>query len=642
MRVYLPLFLVALIVGCSEQPPSVQFTTSLLFSDGAVLQRNTPVPVWGTASPGTAVTVKLNDQTQATAPDADGNWEVIMDAHEAGGPHTLIISTPDSMHRAEDVWFGDVWIASGQSNMEWRVRASANAEEEILAGNDNHIRHFKVPLTWSYKTEDHLAGGEWQAADSTTVGDFSAVGYYFARDLRAATGVPIGILNTSWGGSRVEAWLDTESQLESADEVQAYLDGAQARKDSLTQVFEALRNAPGTEDPGMVGSEAVWADPALDETGWVDMPAPAMFEANGFEGLSGYVWYRGQVTLTEEQAEGEATLMLSMIDDRDETYINGQLVGETDRFRLPRTYSIPEGTLQAGENLIAIRLYDGGGNGGILSPEESGHPYHLVTSSGDVALPTTWKFRIGQPIVDAGSPNQQPTLLYNKMVHPILSYPMTGFIWYQGESNGGNPDDAQRYAAQFQNLITLWRDLWDNDSAPFLFVSLANFRQPVEEPAESNWALLRESQSSALSLPNVGQAITIDIGEANDIHPRNKQDVGRRLALAARHFAYGEEIVYSGPIYSRHEIEGGEVRLYFDHVGGGLVSKDRPLGGFAIAGADSQFVWAEARIDGETVVVSSSEVSEPMAVRYAWADNPVRANLFNMENLPAAPFRTDQ
>ena len=639
MRLFSTLFAFALLIAGCSRPAEVPFTTSLLFSDGAVLQRGIAVPVWGTATPGTTVRIALNDDAQEVAADADGAWRVELAPQVAGGPYTLTIVTPDMTHQAQDVWFGDVWVASGQSNMEWRVRASMDAEQEIRAASDAQLRHYKVPLTWSFEPESSLAGGQWHSTDSTTVGDFSAVGYYFARELRAATGVPIGILNTSWGGSRIEAWLDINSQLEDSAAVQRGLLAALAKDDSLAQIFEASRNAPGTEDPGMVEGAAVWADPDLDDTDWADMPAPALWEAHGFEGLSGYVWYRGTLTLTEVQA-GAATLKLSMVDDRDQTYVNGTLVGETGRFRVPRTYEIPAGILQPGENSIVIRVRDTGGNGGII---ESDHPFQLETPGGIVPLPDTWKFRVGEYFVDAaGNPNQQATLLYNKMVHPILPFPVTGFIWYQGESNAFATEDAKAYRAQFQKLITRWRALWQNESAPFLFVSLANFRASQGEPGESDWALLRESQSAAVALHNVGQAITIDIGEANDIHPRNKQDVGWRLALAARHFAYGETLTYSGPTYASHAIEGNEVHIAFDHIGDGLMIKGGGrLGGFAIAGADGRFVWADARVYGDKVIVSSPAVAEPAAVRYAWADNPDKANLFNRNGLPAAPFRTD-
>ncbi len=449
------------------------FTVSRLFSDGAVLQRNAVVPVWGTAPSGTSVAISFDGALQEAEAGPDGTWRGALEPRAAGGPHTLTISAGDQTLDIQDVWFGDVWIASGQSNMEWTVANSANAANEIRSADDPRIRHFKTPRSWAYEPESTLAGGAWRQADSSHVGQFSAVGYYFARALRTAVDVPVGILNTSWGGSRIEAWLEP---------------------DALTMAPEEIARR-----------------------------------------------------LDEHKERGEE-----------------------------RT-------------------------------------------------------------------NHQPTLLYNKMIHPLLPFPVTGFLWYQGESNAGNAEDAERYAVQFQSLISSWRSAWGNDTAPFLFVSLAGFRAAPLEPGDSNWALLRESQSAALALPNVGQAITIDIGEADDIHPRNKQDVGLRLALAARRLSYGEDLAYSGPLYRDHVVEGDRAILSFDHAESGLVARGSSQpGGFSIAGTDGQFVWADARIVDDTVVVSSDSVANPVAVRYAWADNPDRANLYNEEGLPAAPFRTDR
>ena len=458
-------------IAYGQSGPDDSFTVSRLFSDGAVLQRNVAVPVWGTAPSGTSVTITFDGMLQEAEAGPDGTWRVALEPRDAGGPHTLTISAGDRILDIQDVWFGDVWIASGQSNMEWVVANSADAAREIRSAHDPHIRHFKVPRTWAYDPESTLAGGEWRPTDSSHVGQFSAVGYYFARALRTSVDIPVGILNTSWGGSRIEAWMDPDALMIDPEEI---------------------------------------------------------------------------ARLLQEYKEG-----------------------------------------------------------------------------GDERV------------------NHQPTLLYNKMIHPLLSFPITGFLWYQGESNAGNEEDAERYAMQFQSLISSWRSAWGNDTAPFLFVSLAGFRPAPLEPGDSNWALLRESQSAALTLPNVGQVITIDIGEADDIHPRNKQDVGLRLALTARHLAYGEDLVYSGPLYRDHVVEGDRMILFFDHTGSGLVARGSSQpGGFAIAGSDGRFVWADARIDGNTVVVSSDSVTKPVAVRYAWADNPDRANLYNKEGLPAAPFRT--
>ena len=625
------------LAGCGGSN-SGPLTVSKLFTNGAVLQQNTPVPVWGTAPAGTRVSVALDDAVQTARAQSDGTWQVNLEPRQAGGPHRLVTATATDTLVAEDLWFGDVWIASGQSNMEWPVSVSNDAENEISSANDPLLRHYKVPRTWAYEPEDTLAGGEWQPASPDHVGSFSAVGYFFARELRATQDVPIGILNTSWGGSRIEAWMTPEALQTTHEDIQFMMAAMRYRADSLSQHFRDTYGASDTEDPGLKDSVAVWADPALDTADWIEIPVPEIWEDAGVTDLDGIAWYRKTVMLSEEAASTDAMLHLGTIDDRDMTWINGHFVGETRGVRQLRAYSVPADLLQPGENTIAVRVHDTGGLGGMATDQGG---LELVAGDETVPLSGMWQFQVGQFVVNpVRSPNQQPTLLYNKMIHPILSYPITGFIWYQGESNGNSPEDAERYAVQFQSMINLWRELWQNERAPFLFVSLANFRAALDEPAESNWGILRESQSAALELENVGQAITLDIGEANDIHPRNKQDVGKRLALAARRLAYGEDLVYSGPTFRDHVIEHGRVAITFDHVGSGLVAHGDALGGFAIAGADSAFVWADARIEDNVVIVSHPTVAEPISVRYAWADNPDRANLFNVEGLPAAPFRT--
>ncbi len=636
-----PLILLALLLafGCSGPGVEAPLTVSRLFSDGAVLQRNTTVPVWGTATAGETVTVALDDAVQEVRAGRDGTWRAEIQAHEAGGPHRLAVSTTDEELEFGDIWFGDVWIASGQSNMEWPVIVSQNAEQEIREANDPMIRHLKVPHSWAYTPQSTLAGGEWHPADSAHVGAFTAVGYFFAQSLRESMDIPVGILNTSWGGSRVEAWMNPDMLEVHPDSVAARLEADSLAYEELLQTYTVEHGASDSEDPGFADSIAVWADPALDLAQWSDIAVPGSWESAGYEGLDGIGWYRTTIELSGDQLPG-ATLHLGQLDDRDMTWVNGVLVGQTQGVQNLRVYELPEGVLQAGTNTIAVRIQDFGGNGGMLGMEDD---LRIESGGGTTLLGETWKFRIGMFSVNRNAgKNHVPTVLYNKMIHPILSFPATGFIWYQGESNAGNAEDAAAYASLFQSMISGWRDLWNHDDAPFLFVSLANFRAAEPEPGDSHWAILRESQASALSLDNVGQAITIDIGDALDIHPRNKQDVGSRLALAARHIAYGEELVYSGPVYRAHRIDGNEVTLYFDHVGSGLTTRGGEPGGFAVAGADGPFVWADARLEGNSVVVSSEAIADPVAVRYAWADNPDRANLYNSEGLPAAPFRTDR
>ena len=641
MKTLLALILTVLLLAALNSRATIEsFTLSLLFTDSMVMQRNTAVPVWGTAGAGASVTVRLNEDAQDVTAGADGTWRAVLEPHPAGGPHMLTVTSGSQSHVVNDIWFGDIWIASGQSNMEWTVAMSNDAESEIRSANDSLIRHFKVPRTWSYEPESMLAGGEWHPAVPEHVGAFTAVGYYFARALRTSVGVPIGIVNTSWGGSRIEAWMHPDalgSEFGLADRLTAH----RLEIDSLRQRLRR-HGASETEDSGLNDGVAVWADPELDTSAWESITVPSGWESAGFPGLDGVGWYRIAVDLAEEQVgKGDAALHLDRIDDNDMTWVNGHLVGQTTGVRDVRTYTVPAGVLRAGPNVIVVRVTDTGGRGGIYGDADA---LRLVTSSATVTLDGSWTFRVGMVSINqAAGVNQLPTLLYNKMVNPILNFPITGFLWYQGESNGGNPDDAARYAAQFQSLITSWREAFGAPEAPFLFVSLANFRAAEPEPGESNWAILRESQSAAVTgLDGVAQAITIDIGEADDIHPRNKQDVGSRLALAARNLAYDEDLVHSGPVYREHTVSGARVIIHFDHVGSGLVARGSELGGFAVAGLDGPFVWADARIDKNTVIVSSPVVSKPVDVRYAWADNPSNASLYNKEGLPAVPFRTNR
>ena len=478
------LFLIfALVLGCSadqSQPATGEFALSRLVADGMVMQRDLPVPLWGWGEPGTTVEIQFDNEPLATRVDAEGRWQVTLPPRPAGGPHHLRIRAEGFDREITGVMVGDVWLCSGQSNMEWPVSLAEDAEAEIAAASDSSIRHFAVPRSSSLKPEERLVGGEWTVASPETVGGWTAVGYFFARELRKKVDVPIGLIHSSWGGSRIEPWMSAE--------------------------------------------------------------------ALGFESGDHAIRDLAQKLAVEE------SLLLDKI------------------------------------------------------------PAHA---------------------------NQFPTLLYHQMIHPILNYPVRGVLWYQGESNTG-PRNAVRYRRLFPGLIEDWRRLYGLEDLPFLFVQLANFMEPAEEPGESDWAVLRESQAKTLELPRTAQVVTIDIGDADDIHPRNKQDVGLRLSLAARHLVYGEEdLVGSGPTYRDHRIEKDRVVLTFDHVGGGLSAEDGELQQFAVAGADRKFVWANARIDGDQVIVQSDAVPEPIAVRYAWSNNPEGANFYNADGLPASPFRTD-
>lgn len=607
-----------------------------------VMQRNARVPIWGWADPGDEVVVTFDGKTYTARADAAGQWRVTLPPREAGGPYEMTIAGGGERIRVRDVLVGDVWVGSGQSNIEWTVADSKNAEQEIAAASDREIRHFKVPQSWAAQPEETLAGGEWEVADAAHVGGFTAVGYFFARELREHVDVPIGIINTSWGGSRIEPWMSREALgLDSA----AMEEVIRQEHEYEQRAVEALRARIGglpETDAGLVDGRAPWADPALDDANWATIEVPRAWEQAGYEGMDGVAWYRTTFELTEKEARAGVRLGLGMIDDSDISWVNGHEVGRTEMaWNKPRVYEMPASVLKPGRNVIAVRVEDTGGGGGI-----HGDPNLLYVESGGGKRPLAgkWKFKVGAVSVSTdGRKNQLPTLLYNKMIHPLLPYPIKGVLWYQGESNA-NPEDAFRYRTLFADMIRDWRERWNVGDFPFLFVQLANYMQPDAEPSESSWALLRESQSAALALPGTAQAVAIDLGEADDIHPRNKQDVGLRLALAARKVAYGQDVVYSGPVYRQHEVRNGRMVVEFDHVGDGLMTKGRqgPPKGFAVAGADRRFVWADAAIQGNRVVVWSDRVPDPVAVRYAWGNNPEDANLYNEKGLPTSPFRTDR
>ena len=617
-----------------------------LFQDGMVLQRQAPIAVWGWSAPGASIRVDLSGATARATADASGAWSAQLPMQQAGGPHTLNVSSGASRLIVRDVLIGDVWIASGQSNMAWTLTASTNGAATAAAANDAKLREFTVPRTWAESPQADLQGGKWLSAEAGRAGQFSGVAYFFARELRASTGVPIGIIHTSWGGSNIETWISRGAQGIDANAWSALIQSERTRD---AAVLDTLRmrigsNSLPTTDAGMVNGRALWADPQFDDARWANVRVPSLWESAGFPGLDGVAWYRTTVTLTQAEANAGARISLGMIDDDDITWINGVEVGRTSGYAEKRSYHVPATALRAGANLIAIRIVDGTGGGGPYGDSAS---FFLETTATKHSLARDWKFKVAVVAVQADGQriNKIPSVLYNQMLYPILRYPIKGVIWYQGESNANNDAQANAYRPLFAKLIQSWRSEWQGASSrdfPFLWVQLPNFgaidRVP---PTRASWALLRESQEAALSLPNTGQAVAIDVGDPGDIHPRDKEPVGKRLALVARKIAYGEKIVASGPTYRSHSIRGNEVVIEFDNIGGGLVSRTgENVRGFAIAGADQQWAWANARIDGKRVIVSSPQVSAPVAVRYAWGNSPGGLGLYNREGLPAGPVST--
>ncbi|MEM6964779.1 MAG: sialate O-acetylesterase [Bacteroidota bacterium] len=624
-----------------------QLEVSKLFSDHAVLQRDQPLRIWGWATPKAPVAVFFNQKKYTTTTDQAGRWLIKLPATPQGGPHTMQIKSGNEEINLKDILMGDVWICSGQSNMEWMVRDANNAFAEIENANDTNIRHFKVPNSYAQSPEEKLAGGTWQTAHPKTVGEFTAVGYYFAKALRAHVDVPIGLLNTSWGGSRIEPWMSAGTldlgNPETA--VQNIINDTKRKYEATLQKLRKVFPDLTDQERGMKDGKAVWAAKQLDPSGWAMLPVPGLWEEQGFAGFDGYAWYRTTFVLTAEEAKEDIILGLGKIDDSDMTWVNGQQVGASEQqWNLARVYEVPASALQVGKNTIAIRVADTGGGGGIHG---SADLLFVKTNRQKISLAGDWSFRLDalMSMDYLSNANQIPTLLYNKMIHPLKYFAIKGALWYQGESNASNQKDTDSYQQLFENMIRSWRKDFAVGDFPFLYVQLANWLPPQPAGTKSHWAELRDAQTQTLKVKNTAQAVIIDIGDETDIHPRNKQDVGFRLALAARKLAYGANILYQSPTYRSHQIKDGKVHLTFDHAGKGLQVRNKYgyVNGFAIAGKDKKFVWAKAKLDtSDTVIIWNDKVANPKYIRYAWADNPDDVNLYNSADLPACPFRVGE
>jgi len=615
-----------------------------IFGDNMVLQRNKLIPVWGWADANEKITVQFNKKSKSTVADEDGKWLVKLDMEKAGGPYLLVISGKNTI-KFSNVLVGEVWICSGQSNMEMPIEGWGkinNYEQEIANAKYPDIRHIKIPNEVSPSPKNDIPSGEWQICSPQTVGDFTAAGYFFARELYKQMKVPVGLINTSWGGTMVETWTSRKA-FEQSDEFKNMIATMPSDFDSL---FEARKNALLKKIESLQVTEAnkdiavTWREANIDESKWMHMNLPGLWEQKGLDGVDGIVWFRKTFIVSAEDAGKVATLELAMIDDNDITYANGVNVGSTDSYNTKRKYTIPTGVLKEGNNVIAIRAEDTGGGGGVYG--EPGDMKITIDNKPGL-LAGDWLYNIESITQNvAVDPNSYPTLLFNAMVNPLIPYAMRGVIWYQGETNAGR---AYQYRKAFPLMITDWRKHWGAGNFPFYFVQLASFNAANGNSKNgSTWAELREAQTLALSLPNTGMAVTTDIGNATDIHPKNKQDVGKRLAAIALRDVYGKNIVSNGPMYQSMKITGNVITLSFKNIGGGLTAKDKKgiLLGFEIAGEDKIFYPAKAFIKGHTVVVSCSTVPHPQAVRYAWADDAGDDNLFNKEGFPSAPFRTDK
>ena len=632
IRSSLLLGLCACLAAAAEDAPFLH----PLFSDHAVLQRGKTLPVWGWSTPGDKVVVTIADRTAAAVAGADGRWQADLAAIPAGGPY-ILTATGAKTATANDLLVGDVWLCSGQSNMEWTVNGVKDAETERNTADFPRIRQFTGTKRFAL-TPQQVTGGGWAVCNPTTVGNFTAVGYFFGRELTKAADVPIGLVNASWGGTRIESWTSGEALAKlgrSTGELQQLADLVGGKENDYSRQMAAWW---ASADPA-AGSQA----PATADGDWKAMDLPGHWEEKGLPDFDGVVWFRRTIDVPADLAGKEGKLLLGPIDDQDVTWVNGAEVGHTDTWNQPRIYTIGKDLLKAGANAIAIRVLDTGGPGGLYGKPED---LRLEIDGKSIPVSGAWKFRNGKPLKELPAmparldhPNVI-TSLSNGMIEPLVPMAMTGAIWYQGEANAWQ---GSGYEQLLPAMIADWRTRFANPDLPFGIVQLANFMAPIDGPVQedSGWAWLREAQLLAsLTVPHAGLAVITDIGDANDIHPRNKQDVGRRLASWALHDVYGKaDMPASGPVLDAVTVDGAAVRLAFREATGGLVARG-DLKGFAIAAEGGPWVAADARIEGATVVLTSAQVAAPVKARYAWANNPP-CTLYNGAGLPASPFRSD-
>ncbi len=616
---------------------------SPMFGDNMVLQRGKPNSIWGWARPSETVTVEIAGHSATATAGADGRWQAKIQPPPVGGPYTLKVSDADQSVEFHEVLVGDVWLCGGQSNMEFGLSNARDGANEVQSANHPEIRLFIVNKQVSY-SPTNLLEGTWRICSPQTVamdgwGGFSAVGYFFGRKLQDELHVPIGLVEDCWGGTPAESWM-APGTLRKLKDFDAPLDEiARLRAKGGPEYGSFLMHWLDEYDVG----NNLWNATNFDDSNWKTVTIPGGFAALGVADVPAICWFRKDVTLPNPLPPGKAAIHLGPIEKMDTTYINGQWVGASSWVENPRAYDINEGVLQPGKNVIAIRVFQSKAGGGFI-----GKPDDLKIVLGDntvIPLAGEWK---GALSCDARPPHPMPLtmenyptmpeVLYLGMICPVAPFAIRGAIWYQGEANF---ERAWQYRTLLPDMIGDWRQAFGQGDFPFYIVSLPKFMQHRDQPGDDAWAELREAQAfTARTVKDSGLAVTVDTGDADNIHPKDKEIVGERLAFCALAKTYGEKIPHAGPTYKWAAQIPGALRIHFTHTDGGLVVKGGPLGEFSIAGADRQWHWANAKIDGDTIIVSSPNVPQPVAVRYAWQANP-EATLYNGAGLPAVPFRTD-
>ena len=620
--------IVVAVFFCLVQTVFAQISLPYIFSDNMVLQRGQKIPVWGFSSPNETIKVAFKKQLKETKANEKGEWMVYLNQEKAGGPYLLTVSGKNKI-TFKNVLIGDVWLASGQSNMEWNLAATEGYDNELNQTKFPLIRHIKINKKINSLPQNNVTETHWDVANKQTIGDFSAVAYHFAKKMYQEKGVPVGIINSSWGGTVIESWIPRE-----AFEQSPYFKEMISKMPKVDiEQLEQNNIAEKTILMESLTQEKISdfsANNFLTETSTspkAEINVPQAWEEQGYKSLDGIIWVKKTIVLAENDVKKDATLYLGKIDDADTTFFNGKEVGGMKQWSDERIYTISKEFLKVGENTIAIKITDTGGGGGLWDNSED---IKLVTSDRTLPLKGKWKFGI-EKIFSAINQNEFPSLIYNSMIYPFIKTRISGVVWYQGESN---VERAEEYEKTFPLLINSWREKFGKN-LPFYFVQLATFNNDGNSNEGCPWAELRDAQTQALSLKNTGMAVTTDVGNPTDIHPRNKNPVGERLAnLALKNGIYS-------PVLKSYTVKGDKIEVTLTGKSMLIAKDQQSLRGFEIAGKDQVFYPATASIVNNKLVVTSDKVSNPTAVRYGWKADNSELNLFTKEFLPVSPFRTD-
>ena len=613
-----------------------------LIGNGMVLQRNIPLNIWGWATPSENIRVVFLGKIYESKADSLGNWLIKLPAIKAGGPYKMKVNSIE----IDNILIGDVWLCSGQSNMEYPMSRLTDKYADVIAHcSNNNIRQFKIPTIYNFsKPLVDYPSGKWITVNSQSILDYSAIAYFFAEELYQKYHVPIGIINASLGGSPIEAWMSVDALKyfpKDLDEAKKFADTSFVKKlqEDEQKAILSWYFLMNKKDKGLQ-SKHRWKNTDFDDSSWPTTKIPGFLTYKKFKMSNGAMWFRRTIEIDKSMCNKRAHLLMGRIVDADSVFINGCCVGTTSYQYPQRNYHVPANILKPGKNTIVVRLISNIGIGGFV-PDK---PYKLIVDQDTINLAGTWHYQLGcemPPTPGQTFVRWKATGLYNAMIAPSNYYRIKGAVWYQGESNTGNYKDYQKLLT---NLINDWRIKRGHEKFPFIIAQLPNFMSQKDQPSESVWASLRfEQLETYKTLDNIAMTVNIDLGEWNDIHPQNKLDVSKRLALAAEKLVYGDKkVVASGPIFQSMKIKGTKIELSFSHCGSGLTTNDgKALNYFAISGANKKFVWAKAEIRKNKIFVWNDKIKNPVAVRYAWADNPDGANLYNKEGLPASPFKTD-